>query len=126
MIHFKDSNAMLSNVCQANRGVCLDGMGPVHREKHQIDGERAATGCTLPEERSTTDDAAVTMLESLNWVSLASRRAEAKLVLLYRCTNNLADVTPSALKPFTRIEAYNLSEHYQIMEQMRRTSRVIL
>ena len=25
-----------------------------------------------------------TMLESLNWVSLASRRAEAKLVMLYR------------------------------------------
>ena len=42
---------MLSNVCQANRGLCLHGMGPVHREKYQIDGERAATGCTLPEER---------------------------------------------------------------------------
>ena len=51
MIHFIDSNAMLSNVCQANRGVCLDGMGPVQREKHQIDGERAATGCTPPNER---------------------------------------------------------------------------
>ena len=33
-----------------------------------------------------------TMLESLNWVSLASRRAEAKLVMLYRITNNLVDV----------------------------------
>ena len=42
---------MLSNVCPANRGECLDGMGPVHREKYQIDGERAATGCTLPEEQ---------------------------------------------------------------------------
>ena len=38
-----------------------------------------------------------TMLESLNWVSLASRRAEAKLVMLYRITNNLVDVTTSAL-----------------------------
>ena len=45
---------MLSSVCQANRGVCLDGMGPVHREKHQICGERAATGCTLREERLPT------------------------------------------------------------------------
>ena len=38
-----------------------------------------------------------TMLESLNWVSLASRRAEAKLVMLYRITNNLVDVTTSAV-----------------------------
>ena len=38
-----------------------------------------------------------TMLESLNWVSLASRRVEAKLVMLYRITNNLVDVTTSAL-----------------------------
>ena len=65
-----------------------------------------------------------TMLESLNWVSLASRRAEAKLVMLYRITNNLVDVTTSALtaaptrtrgnihrylQPFTRIEAYKHS-----------------
>ena len=56
-----------------------------------------------------------------HWVSLASRRAEAKLVMLYRITNNLVDVTISALtaapkrtrgnthrylQPFTRIEAY--------------------
>ena len=65
-----------------------------------------------------------TMLDSLNWVSLASRRAEAKLVMLYRITNNLVDVTTSALtaaptrtrssthrylQPFTRIEAYTHS-----------------
>ena len=65
-----------------------------------------------------------TMLESLNWVSLASRRAEAKLVMLYRITNNLVDETTSALtaaptrtrgnthryfQPFTRIEAYKHS-----------------
>ena len=65
-----------------------------------------------------------TMLESLNWVSVASRRAEAKLVMLYRITNNLVDVTTSALtatptrtrgnthrylQPFTRIEAYKHS-----------------
>ena len=65
-----------------------------------------------------------TMLESLNWMSLASRRAEAKLVMLYRITNNLVDVTTSALtaaptrtrgnthrylQPFTRIEAYKHS-----------------
>ena len=37
-----------------------------------------------------------TMLEILNWVSLASRRAEAKLVMLYHITNNLLDVTTSA------------------------------
>jgi hypothetical protein len=65
-----------------------------------------------------------TMLESLNWVSLASRRAEAKLVMLYRITNNLVDVTTSALtatstrtrcnthrylQHSTRIEAYKHS-----------------
>ena len=65
-----------------------------------------------------------TMLESLNWVSLASRRAEAKLVMLYRNSNNLVDVTTSALttaptrttgnthrylQPCTRIEAYKHS-----------------
>ena len=65
-----------------------------------------------------------TMLESLNWVSLASRRAEAKLVMLYRITNNLVDVTTSALtaaptrtrgnthrylQPLIRIEAYKQS-----------------
>ena len=38
-----------------------------------------------------------TMLERLNWVSLASRRPEAKLILLFRITNNLVDVTTSAL-----------------------------
>ena len=62
-----------------------------------------------------------TMLESLN---LASRRAEAKLVMLYRSANNLVDVTTSALtaaptrtrgnthrylQPSTRIEAYKHS-----------------
>ena len=65
-----------------------------------------------------------TMLESLNWVTLASRRAEAKLIMLYRITNNLVDITTSALtaaptrtignthrylQPFTRIEAYKHS-----------------
>ena len=44
-------NGMIPNICQANRGVYLNGMGPVHREKHQICGERAATGCKLREER---------------------------------------------------------------------------
>ena len=41
---------MLPKVCQANRGVCVDGMGSVQVE-HQICGERAATGCPLREER---------------------------------------------------------------------------
>jgi hypothetical protein len=65
-----------------------------------------------------------TMLESLKWVTLASRRAEAKLVMLYRITNNLVDVTTSALtaaptrtrgnthrylQPSTCIEAYAYS-----------------
>ena len=65
-----------------------------------------------------------TMLECLNWVSVASRRAEAKFVMLYRITNNLVDVTTSPLtsaptrtrdnthrylQPFTRIEAYKHS-----------------
>ena len=61
-----------------------------------------------------------TMLESLNWVSLASKRAETKLVILYHIANNLVGVTTAAhsrnggnthryLQPFTRIEAYNYS-----------------
>ncbi len=65
-----------------------------------------------------------TTIESLNWVSLVSRRAEAKLVMMYRITNNLVDVTTSALtvaptrtrgnthrylQPSTRIEAYKHS-----------------
>ena len=79
---------MLSNVCQANRGVCLDGMGPVYREKHQNCGERAATTCFVKIDYRRLNSV-TTMLESLNWVSLASRRAEAKLVMLYRITNNL-------------------------------------
>ena len=44
-------NVMLPNVCQANRGVCVHGMGSVHREELQICGERAATGCPIREER---------------------------------------------------------------------------
>ena len=59
-----------------------------------------------------------------NWVSVARRRAKAKLIMLYRSTNNLVDVTTSALtaattctggnthrylQPSTRIEAY---KHY--------------
>ena len=117
-------NAMLSSVCQANRGVCLDGMGPVHREKHQICGERAATGSRFVKSNYRRRSSVTTMLESLNWVSLASRRAEAKLVMLYRIANNLVDVSTSALtaaptrtrgnthrylQPFTRIEAYKHS-----------------
>ena len=74
---------MLPNVCQANRGVCIDSIGSVHREEHQICGERAATGCPLREERLPSTQRVTTMLESLNWETLASRRAEAKLVMLY-------------------------------------------
>ena len=77
--------------------------------------------------RVTTVDAAVwltTKIESLNWVILASRRAEAKLVMLYRIANNLVDVTASSfiaaptrtrgnthryLQPSTHIEAYKHS-----------------
>ena len=44
-------NVMLPNFCQANRGVCVDGMGSVHREEHEICGERAATGGPIREER---------------------------------------------------------------------------
>ena len=77
-----------------------------------------------------------TMLESLNWVSLASRRAEAKLIMFYRITNNLVDVTTSALtaaptrtrgnthrylQSFTRIEAYKHSFFPSTMEQMHTT-----
>ena len=65
-----------------------------------------------------------TMLESLNWETLASRRAEAKLIMLCRITNNLVDITTSALtaaptrtrgnthrylQPSTRIVAYKHS-----------------
>ena len=76
--------------------------------------------------RAITDDAAVleNLLENLNWVSLASRRVEAKLVILYRITNNFVDVTTSALtatptrtrgnahrylQPLTRFETYKHS-----------------
>ena len=97
------------------------GMGPFHREKYQICGERVATGCTHREKRLPSTQQCDTMLESLNWVSLASRRAEAKRAMSYRITLILVDVTTSALtaaptgtrgnthrylQQFTRIEAY--------------------
>ena len=80
-----------------------------------------------------------TMLESFNWVSLASRRTEAKLVMLYRITNNLVDVTTFALTaaqtrtrgkhtpllttihPHRSLQTLLLSKHHQIMEQMHTT-----
>ena len=55
-----------------------------------------------------------TMFESLNWVSLASRRAEAKLVMLYRITNNLVDEQHPHSQPLlhapeaTHTATYNL------------------
>ena len=116
---------MLPNVCQANRGVCLDGMGPASTEKNIKSVEnvqRQAARFVKSDYRRRSS--VTTMHENLNWVSLASRRAEAKLVMLYRITNNLVDVTTSALtaapthtrgnthrylQPSTRIEAYKHS-----------------
>ena len=71
-------------------------MGPVHREEHQICGERAATGCRLREER----------LPSTKQCDHHARKPElgdpceqagGSLVMLYRIANNLVDVTTSAL-----------------------------
>ena len=74
--------------------------------------------------RSHRRSSVTTKFESLNWVTLASRRAEAKLVMLYRIANNLVDVTASSfiaaptrtrgnthryLQASTRIEAYTHS-----------------
>ena len=73
---------MLPNVCQASRGVRVDGIGSVHREERQLCGERVATGCPLREDDYRRRSSVTTMLESLNWVSLASRRVAAKLVML--------------------------------------------
>ena len=81
--------------CQANRGVCLDGMGPVHRGKHKICGERAATDCTLREERlpSTQQcDYHAGKLELGVPCEQASGSPAGQLVMLYRITNNLVDV----------------------------------
>ena len=44
-------NIMLPNVCQTHRGVCVRGMGSVHKEEHQICGECAASSCRFREER---------------------------------------------------------------------------
>ena len=130
---------MLPNVCQANRGVCVDAMGSVHREDiNSVENvQRQAARFTKIDYRRRSS--VTTMLESLNWVSLASRRAEAKLVMLYHITNNLVDVTTSALtatstrtrcnthrylQHSTRIEAYKhflFSEHHQDIEQMHTT-----
>ena len=82
-----------------------------------------------------------TMLESLNWVSLASRRAEAKLVMLYRITNNLVDVTTSGLtaaptrnrgnthrylQPSTRIEAYKHSFFPSIIKSLNKCTQQLV
>ena len=49
-----------------------------------------------------------TMLESLNLVSLVSRRAGAKLVMLYRITNNL--MSEKALNFHIWTKAWNLAQ----------------
>ena len=71
-------------------------MGPVHREKHQIGGERAATGCTLREERLPSTQQCDHHARKLE-LGVPCEQAEAKLVMLYRITNNLVDVTTSTL-----------------------------
>lgn len=65
-----------------------------------------------------------TMIESLKWETLASRRANAKLIMLYRIRNKLVDITTTSLtaastrtrgnayryfQTFTRIDAYKHS-----------------
>ena len=64
------------------------------------------------------------MLESLEWKSLERRRADAKLVMLYRINHKLVDVTTKSLaaapartrgsayrfyQTFTRVDAYKFS-----------------
>jgi hypothetical protein len=66
-------------------------------EKQNICGELQRQAARFTKIDYHRRSSVTTMLESLNWVSLASRRAEAKLVMLYRITNNLVDVTTSAL-----------------------------
>ena len=71
-----------------------------------------------------------TMHACRHWVSLASRQAEAKFVMLYRITNNLVNVTTSAhsqpllnynLPPHRSLQTFLLSEHHQHMEQIHTT-----
>ena len=130
---------MLSNVCQANRGVCLDGMGPVHREKHQNCGERAATGCTLREERlpSTQQcDHHARKLE-LGVPCEQAGGSQARNVMshykqLSGCNNirthsrsytHQRQHTPllTTIHPHRSLQTLLLSEHNQIMEQMHTT-----
>ena len=82
----------------------------------------------LPTSRRVTTvdpaDCVTTMIESMNRVTLVSRWAEAKLVILYRIAHNIVYVTTSSLtaapthtrgntscylQPSTRIEAYKHS-----------------
>ena len=100
-------------------------MGLVHRKNiNTVENMQGQAVRFVKSNYRRRHSSVTTMLESLNWVSLASSRAEARLVLLYRITNNVMDVTTSALssaptrtrcnthrylQPFTRIEAYKHS-----------------
>ena len=132
-------NAMLSSVCPANRGVCLDGMGPVHREKHQICGERAATGCTLREERLPTTQQCNHHAGKLE-LGVPCEQAggsQARNVLsdykqLSR-RNNIRTHSRSythqrqhtslltTIHPHVSLQTLLLSKHHQMMEQMHTT-----
>ena len=132
-------NAMQSNVCQANHGVCLDSMGPVNREKHKICRERAATGCTLRGERlpSTQQcDHHAGKLElgvpcehaggsqARNVVSHYKQLSRRNNIRTHsRSNTHQRQHTPllTTIHPHRSLQTLLLSKHHQIMEQMHTT-----
>ena len=83
------------DVCQVHRGVCVDGVRSVYREDLlRIHVQRQAARFVKSDYRRRSS--VTTMIESLNWIIIASRQAEATLAMLYRIANNLVDVTTPA------------------------------
>ena len=50
--------------------------------------------------RYTRDDSPTAMVAELGWLSLAHRRASARVLMMYRITNNLIDIPATFLTPY--------------------------
>ena len=117
--------AVLPDLCKTYCGVCVDCMGHPSTKKYTKAVEniqRQAAHFVMNDYQRCSSVG--NMLESLKWKTLHRRRADAKLMMLYRINHKLVDVTTKSLaaaptrtrgsayrfyQTFTRVDAYKFS-----------------
>ena len=77
-------------------------MGPTHHSEHTKTRSSAKKICPLRDEQLPTNLSSITsMLQTLQWPTLAEGRARIKATMMYRIVNGLIAIPPTELHTST-------------------------